>query len=540
MRKHQGASNAPETRNVRETVCEPCLLHDPEVGCSCILRINHVLGADHRVAGHAKGGVCNAARPPHFRCVAANPAHSYKEGLITTMAVARKYTRAARRSGPAPTLQARKAAPAQPAGQAAALTPTQSMILQLQRTAGNAAVNALLRQQAGAGQGAVAARSVQRRVRAGGAPVTVQRWPSNTPTLNWNNTQRITTITSGQPVLFFHDATEPPVVVKAEDAPYGITQLTSMMHEQVHGTPTISTRDGTASKGTFLNLMLDAGKSDDSWAKLGNAKQGDSWIVPRVEYTYVSGKNDQVETKGNTPAEKARYFMADQFKSLPKIQIMAVAPGKSARALAGKDAKSGGATAKPNAIRNLFDDAGYVRQLGQLTAADLFVENADRVMYNFGNWMTDAGMGITLIDNMDSATKNLWNGKNDPSAVGDTSMLSQLATGSRKKLLDTLIRNLEREVSNFGGDLNAWLQEAKGAGTREEAIRKSLSEGLDAGKARIISLYATGKMGKAGRAAKKAAKAAHKLDVKSGDQSKNVPNYWERLKARARYLQKQG
>ncbi len=416
------------------------------------------------------------------------------------------------------------------------------MILQLQRTAGNAAVNALLRQQAEASQGAMAARPVQRRARAGagGAPVTVQRWPSNTPTLNWNNTQRITTITSGQPVLFFHDATEPPVVVMAEDAPYGITQLTSMMHAQVHGTPTISTRDGTASKGTFLNLIMDAGKSDDSWEKLGNAKQQGGWIVPRTEYTYLDGNNNLVETKGNTPAEKARYFMADQFKSLPKIQVMAVAPGKSARALAAKDAKSGGATAKPNAFRNLFDDAGYVRQLGQLTAADLFVENSDRVMYNFGNWMTDAGMGITLIDNMDSASKNLWNGMNDPSVVGDTSQLSQLATGGRKKLLDTLIRNLKREVVNFGGDLDAWLQEAKGPGTREEAIRKSLSDGIDAGKARIISLYATGKMGKEGRAAKKAAKAAHKLDVKAGDQGKKVPNYWERLKARARYLQKLG
>src|SRR3954452_19284927 len=88
----------------------------------------------------------------------------------------------------------------QPAG----LTPTQSMILQLQRTGGNTAVNALLQRYAragavGPGDGVGNRRtSMQRRAGAArqGGPVSLQRWPTNTPTLDWSQTQRITALQS--------------------------------------------------------------------------------------------------------------------------------------------------------------------------------------------------------------------------------------------------------------------------------------------------------------------------------------------------------
>ncbi|HEY8285368.1 MAG TPA: hypothetical protein VIJ28_13370, partial [Chloroflexota bacterium] len=144
-------------------------------------------------------------------------------------------------------IQPRQSAVASPTPHAAGVTPTQAMILQLQRTAGNAAVNAMLRQYAqsrdAGSTGGVRGqqpRAVQRAVtplqRRAGAPVSVQRWPTTTPTLDWSQTQSITTLQSGQPVLFFKDQTDPPVVVKAEDAPYGLTQMNAIMHKQVHGT----------------------------------------------------------------------------------------------------------------------------------------------------------------------------------------------------------------------------------------------------------------------------------------------------------------
>jgi len=421
------------------------------------------------------------------------------------------------------------------------------MILQLQRTAGNAAVNALLRQyaqgkEAASTDGVHAAQApvTQRAVtpvqrRAGGGQVTVQRWPTNTPNLDWSQTQSITALQSGQPVLFFKDQTDPPVVVKAEDAPYGLTLLNAFMHDQVHGTPTITTKDASGNKNQILSLIADSSKSDASWTDLGNAKDGNSWIVPRTEYG-PDGKTP-VETKGNTPAEKARYFMVDQFSKKPKIQIMAVAVGESGRKLAHKDAAA--TDQNPSRIRQLFDDGAYVTRLGQLTAADLFVENADRVLTNYGNWMTNANNAITLIDNMDDKSQALW-GKDD--VVGIHTYLDQLAPSNRDKLAKDLVTWLATEVRNGikGGDagLKAWLKEPQGGGTREQTIKQQLKQGLDQGCARIIKLYATGKTGKQGRQAKKAAKLAYKMDIKAGDRQAGGVSYWERLKARARYLHK--
>jgi hypothetical protein len=421
------------------------------------------------------------------------------------------------------------------------------MILQLQRTAGNAAVNAMLRQyaqsrEAASADGVRAAQSpgaqragtpVQRRA---GAPVSVQRWPTNTPNLDWSQTQTITTLQSGQPVLFFKDQTDPPVVVKAEDAPYGLTQMNAIMHKQVHGTATIATRDASSDKNTIINLMKDASKSDASWDDLGNAKDTPTtYLVPRTEYG-PDGKTE-VETEGNTPAEKARFFMAKQFAGKPKIQVMAVAQGESGRKIAHRDAA---ATAdNPSRLRQLFDDGAYVTRLGQLTAADLFVENADRVLANYGNWMTNANNGITLIDNMDSASQGLWASDD---VVGKHHYLDELAPSNRDALVKSLVGWLGNEVRNGikGADagLKAWLKEPGTGGTREQTIKAQLKLGLDQGCARIIKLYATNKTGKEGRAAKKAAKLAYKMDVKAGDHQAGGVSYWERLKARARYLQK--
>jgi hypothetical protein len=165
---------------------------------------------------------------------------------------------------------------------------------------------------------------VQRRARAGagGAPVTVQRWPTDTPNLDWNQTQTISALPSGQPVLFFRDHAGPPVVVKAEDAPYGLTLFSDVIHQQVHGTPTVTTRDGTASKNTILSLIADPSKSDASWDVTGQKCSPQSFV-------------------GATPADRARDSMIKAFTKVPNIQIMAVVNAESGRKLAAKDSDPG-------------------------------------------------------------------------------------------------------------------------------------------------------------------------------------------------------
>lgn len=397
----------------------------------------------------------------------------------------------------------------------------------LQRTIGNQAVQRVMAN-GGAQQGLQRATNLPR-----GASSVIQRWPTNTPTLDWGQTKSISPIMSGQPVLFFRDATDPPVVVKSEDAPYGLTLLNAFMHKQVHGTPTVVTRDGTADRQTLIDLIENPRVTpDDKWTQLGNAKDGNSWIVPRTEMDQTTGK--WKDTKGATPADKARFFMGDQFRNKPKVQVMKVAVGDSTRKLAQEDKNA--PQGQGSRIREAFSDAEYVRKIGQLTAADLFVENADRALMNFGNFMTDANNALLLIDNMDSTSQDLWKSSE---LIGPVSQLDELAPSRLESTAKSIIGNLTREVKagEKGGEvqIKAWLAEATTGGTREQVIKQQLVEGLGQGRARLIKLYATRKSGKEGRQAKKGAKQAYKMDVKAGDVAGGV-SYWERLKARARYL----
>ena len=363
---------------------------------------------------------------------------------------------------------------------------------------------------------------------------TIQRWPTNTPNLDWDQTKSVSPLMSGQAVLFVKDDSDPPVVVKAEDADFGITLLNSFVHKTIHGTPTVRTTDGAGAKQKLIDLIEGGVGPADKWAQLGSQKDGDSWIVPRTEYDETTGKPNP--TRGDTPEQKARHFIADQFRSKPKVQVMKLATGESTRKLAHEDH-----LAQPDsmsAYRAAFADPEYVRKLGELAAADYFLENDDRVTGNFGNFMTNSQNGILLIDNMNDAAQKLWKSTD---VVGATRCLDKLAPSKSAALTKEFMFSLTNEVRNGikGGDtaIKAWLQEAADGGTRETAIKAQFIEGVNRGRARIIRLYATNKSGKEGRQAKKASKQAYKIDQKSGDASGGV-SYWERLKARARYLQK--
>ena len=387
----------------------------------------------------------------------------------------------------------------------------------LQRTIGNQATGQMVAR-ALAGRGAVNTNLIH-------------RWPTDTPTLDFTKTKTMTPLMSGQAVLFVKDATDPPVVIKSEDAPFGATLLSAFMHRQLHGTPTIRTTDGTPDKQTFIDLIENpAIGPTDKWDALGNAKDAGSWIVPRIEYDMTTGQPR--DTRGNTPEQKARFFMADQFRSKPKVQVMMVATGQSTRKMAQQDKTI---TQGVSRYRAALSDPAYVRKLGELTAADYFLENGDRATANFGNFMTDANNAIQLIDNMDANAQALWQSDD---VIGARTHLDQLAPSKTDALVKTFLWNVVNEVKfgEKGGDvqIKAWLKEAGQGGTREDAIKTQFAAGLDSGRARIIKLYATNKSGKEGRKAKKAAKEAYKIDSRAGDAGA-IP-YWERLKARARYL----
>jgi len=143
----------------------------------------------------------------------------------------------------------------------------------------------------------------------------VQRvWDFNNPA--WGTTQRISTVTSGQAVLFMHDDTNDTIVVKGEDTPIGMTTLVAGVHQQIHGTPSVRTKDVTGAKATITALLNDPAKtSDASWTALGNylpGQKGMQWIDRDLAKKGITGA-------AVTPEIRARFFQQYQM-SVTKIR----------------------------------------------------------------------------------------------------------------------------------------------------------------------------------------------------------------------------
>ncbi len=354
----------------------------------------------------------------------------------------------------------------------------------------------------------------------------IRRWVL-TPNVNLTDAISVKTIKSGQAVFFLEDATHDTLVVKGDNVPVGMNQLFNQIHQQVSGTQSISIELlPTAEKATMKN-MIRAGGDNPSWDTLYATQQA---TIDNV-IAHPSPAN-LVFFGGAAPAAprgKAQLFHMEQLDFQPKLVAMS-------------NAGAGGATDVENVMgtnvaqgsknaRQLFRDPEHMRQLGMITATDLFLGNEDRVVSgNFGNWFVNPTGAITLIDSIDATAKTEM-------LTGDvaTHAMALLAKGAiaqtARDAITTLINGM---VTKGDGTATDWANNVTGGKTIRTIMEQAFLKGLKDGKARIVKNYATDKKKTSGRAAKQKATATQGADTAVGDNTQQ--DYWETLKARARWL----
>ena len=332
----------------------------------------------------------------------------------------------------------------------------------------------------------------------------VRRWDLRQG-VDISKAQRIRTIPTGQAVFMLDDGSGEEIVVKAEDYPMGLMKLATLVHRSVHDVEVIDAHPlGDAEKQKLLTKIADPTvTADPSWAALG--------ATPRW------AKFNQA---GLPPEQHARQMHAEQITPLA-LNAQVFATGTDAKAQVADRSRSG--------FRTLAQSPKYMRQLGAAAAADLFLGNADRVsanVTNLGNWMVEANERIQLIDNMDENAKISF-GTSD--IAGELFPADMRAWGANpEQYYAAAIDRLLTEASDKGGDTDivTWAN-AEGGFIRRFMI-EDFANGFRQTIDKVVRLYGKDKKSKAGRAMKD--------DIKSLDHD-GLVDYWEVLKARARFLQ---
>lgn len=330
----------------------------------------------------------------------------------------------------------------------------------------------------------------------------VRRWDLRQG-VDISQARRIRTIPTGQAVFMLDDGSGEEIVVKGEDYPLGLLKLATIVHQSVHDVQVIDSYElADGEKQKMLTKLADPTvTSDPSWAALGAKPNWAKW-----------------NKTGLSPDEHARQMHAEQIGPL-KLTAQAFAKGDDAKAQIADRSKSG--------FRTLAQSPKYMRQLGAAAAADMFLGNADRIsadVTNLGNWMVEANERVQLIDNMDANARQSFEAGNQlfpPDMVAWAADPEAYYT----KAIDRLLR----EAHDKGGDTDiiTW---ANGEGG---FIRRFMIEDFGTGfrqtADKIGRLYGKDKKSKAGRAAKE--------QIKGLDHGDDLFDYWEVLKARARFLQ---
>ncbi len=381
----------------------------------------------------------------------------------------------------------------------------------------------------------------------GDARRTLRRWNIKDKKIDWSKTRSVGTIKSGQAVFFLDDGSG-RMVVKAEDAPIGLAQLSTVMHESLSNVKSVQHRKlDAADKKQILPLITDPSGAlleRGSWAALGKEKRTVGWVVDDLEKKLGKPKGGGIDEVDDV--EVGRFFHEQYLTmALGNSPFMAMTDAGGQRA----DAVTTGKDANPmrpekTRMRGLMTDWKHLLNLGQLTAVDLFMNNHDRAfMVNLGNWFYDPySATMTVIDHVDATVP-----KSFKKIQGDSDMeesLKYLKSSELGKTATKMLTNLSNVIDGHDAGFAAWLK-ADG-GYRWSAAEEGLERGLAEGRRLIVKTFGAtrfsmGTSGKQARATKKAIKKAAKdamvVDHQDGDQL-DPERYYKILKARAEWVKK--
>jgi hypothetical protein len=330
----------------------------------------------------------------------------------------------------------------------------------------------------------------------------VRRWDMKSG-IDLNKATKIRTIESGQAVFMAQDASGEEIVIKAENYPMALMKLATLVHQSVHDVE-----------------IIDSFPIDNSQKQILSNKIGDPNVTADESWPSI-GMNQfkRYKQDGDSDAAAGRRGHQSQIAGLA-LQAQALATGIDAK-------KQAVTTDTRLSLRPMLQSPKYMRQIGAAAAADMFTGNADRAggtAANLGNWVTTADERVKLIDNMDNLAKYSYGKDADDLFTYDMVDWGKDNDAYYAKAIDNMLAGAKRE----GDDTIVQWANAEGGFVRRFMI-EDYRTGFDRTIAKIVKLYGTAKGTSAGRAAK--------ADVKGLQNGGDYLDYWEVLKARARYMQ---
>ncbi len=353
--------------------------------------------------------------------------------------------------------------------------------------------------------------------------------------LGLENTRSIGTVGTRQ--VWFVTSADDTVVVKLEDQPLGLNQLATHLHTNLTKVSTVTTKKLLPTDKADVRSMIEAGRltAGDGWAK---AQSGDI----------------SKDTYGGDLAAYGRAVHLAAIDSKPDAPMIAmtVASGETMGKLQDPSLsyeKDGEAP-----IQKVLTDAKMLRQLGELSAVDLFIGNRDRMLSgNLGNWFYTPEREMTVIDNVDATMTKYLTGVGEEPKAADP--LDMLAKGALPQTARDLVQAVVNVVKN-DDRMQKTMTYKSGSGTykaadkekqaqwmswveqRRAVMEKEVLAGLVAGRKRIIATMTAGRFASSGkRATKKSIKAEAALATQR-DADHSQTDYYEKLKRRAKWLAK--
>jgi len=357
----------------------------------------------------------------------------------------------------------------------------------------------------------------------------------NNQPLGLDQTQSIGTVGDRQ-VWFFTSKDDHTVVVKLEDQPLGLNQMATYLHANLTKATTVETKKLEPADRGSVKSMIEAGRltSGPGWAKAYSNDLKKTDYADLDEY----GRAVHLAALANKPND-------------PMI-AMSVASGKSIKDLQDPSLSYEQDGVEP--IKKVLTEPAMLRQLGELSALDLFIGNRDRVLSgNLGNWFYTPDREMTVIDNVDASMTKYLTDVGDETKAADP--LNMLASGSLRNTSAELVEAIVNVVKNNERMMKTMTYKSTG-GTYQMAdkdkqqiwlawvaqhrsvMEKEMLAGLKLGRKRIVKTMSSSRFTNRGKRSTKKAIKAEAAAAMQQDAGHNQVDYYDLLKSRAKWLDK--
>jgi Domain of unknown function (DUF4157) len=369
-------------------------------------------------------------------------------------------------------------------------------------------------------------------------------WDFAAEKLDWTKARSMRTLKS-RFVWFVEDDQGEDVVVKLENQPVGLAELTAKMHSKLGTAASVKQKTLTGRDQAWISGMLQDPQvaGGTSWADFATANS--ALPAPPLQPGQMDAANAE---------DYGRGMALHELRNSPH-QLIAMTKAKGITAEeASKPTAGGNAGATVSVLRNRLADKAHTVQLGRITAVDLFLGNTDRVFRgNMGNWFYDPKGAITLIDHVDQGTNEAlkFAAGNEADWELNDNAGGRLKTANLAATVTDALDQIAREA-NYHGDkavngvpgsgFKGWLKEDLGGQTRREQIEGLMLKGLREERAKLIKVFtATSKLDRlktrsTKKSLKKAAGKANAADQGHAEFRGAATDYWSTMKSRALWL----